>query len=381
MPSQYKSDVPVHVALNHVRSVALIAIMFAGFYALTFAGALVYSATSAMWQHGPRLRGASGLVTMAVQSSVKMGESGHSLSFGERAEAVAVKAVEIFWFAAPYVTAAACLWILIGVLINMKMINGSMGLRPVDRHHDARFVKIVENLCRRNKLDIPRISVMEVPELNAFASGMSKSQYQVTATRGLLDRLTDAEVEAVVAHELAHIQHQDVRLMVIASVIGGVIPFALEAVWHAMFFNRAPLDGDDASETGVMGWVVMIFAFVLVLAVWLLSTLGQLALSRTREYLADAGGVGLTGNPDAMASALRKICGDSDLAQAPSSVMAMCIDNPRSGLMNLFSTHPDAEKRLEAIGRLPRQAPVVERRTPQMNAAPTAMRRASFGKR
>ena len=130
-----------------------------------------------------------------------------------------------------------------------------------------------------------------------------------------------------------------------------------------------------------MRLAVVIFAFALVIMVWILSQLGQLALSRSREYLADAGGVAMTGNPDAMISALKKISGHSDLSGAPMSVMQMCIDNPRGGIMNLFSTHPATEDRVAALERLPKRQTVSRAREIRGHMAGPSSTRAKFGVR
>jgi heat shock protein HtpX len=171
-------------------------------------------------------------------------------------------------------------------------------------------------------------------------------------TRGLLQSLDDAEIESVLGHELTHIRNGDVRMLVIAVVIAGVISFFGELVFRMFFYSgfRWGRRGGDSERKGSGGaiWAIVI-ALVLVAVAWLLSVVIRFALSRRREFLADAGSVELTKNPDAMISALRKIEGRGDLQGANSAVMEMCVDNPREDFADLFDTHPPVDARVAAL--------------------------------
>src|SRR5437667_9222045 len=187
---------------------------------------------------------------------------------------------------------------------------------------------------------------------------MNEKQYSITVTTGLLNSLNDAEIESVLGHELTHIRNGDVRMLVIAVVIAGVIAFFAELIVR-MFFQSGLYWGgrrrDSESRGGGGGGggaaVAIVIAIALIAVAWLLSVVIRFALSRSREFLADAGSVELTKNPDAMIAALRKIEGRGDLERANSAVMEMCIDNPREDFANLFDTHPPIEKRVEALVR------------------------------
>ena len=169
-------------------------------------------------------------------------------------------------------------------------------------------------------------------------------------TSGLLNRLNDAELEAVLAHELTHIRNGDVRMLVIAVVIAGVISFFAELVFRLMFQGGLRFTRSGGDRRGSGGAVLaVIIAVVMIAVAWLLSIVIRFALSRKREYLADAGSVELTKNPDGMITALRKIEGRGELEGATSAVMEMCVDNPRSGFADLFATHPSIDSRIEAI--------------------------------
>ena len=197
---------------------------------------------------------------------------------------------------------------------------------------------------------MPKLKVMDAAALNAFATGLNQNQYSITVTSGLIERLDDAELEAVLGHELTHIRNGDVRMLVIAVVIAGVISFFAELVFRLMFHGgfRWRSGGGDRKSSGA-AVIAIVIAVAMIAVAWLLSIVIRFALSRKREYLADAGSVELTKSPDAMIMALRKIEGRGELEGATSAVMEMCVDNPRSGFSDLFATHPSIERRIEAI--------------------------------
>jgi heat shock protein HtpX len=156
----------------------------------------------------------------------------------------------------------------------------------------------------------------------------------------------------VLGHELTHIRNGDVRMLVIAVIIAGAIAFFAEMFFRLWFYGsfRGRRSGDGDSDRGRGGnFIAIVIAIVLVAIAWLLSSVIRLALSRTREFLADAGSVELTKNPDAMIAALRKIEGRGELAGATSAVMEMCVDNPREEFTDLFSTHPSIDARIKAL--------------------------------
>ena len=181
---------------------------------------------------------------------------------------------------------------------------------------------------------------------------MNEKQYSVTVTTGLINALDDAEIEAVLGHELTHIRNGDVRMLVIAVIIAGVISFFAELFFRMFFYSRGGWGGSRGSSSdrgkGGAGFAIVI-AVALIAVAWFLSVVIRFALSRKREFLADAGAVELTKNPDAMISALRKIENRGELEGATSAVMEMCIDNPREGFQDLFATHPSVDSRVDAL--------------------------------
>jgi heat shock protein HtpX len=304
---------------NKRRSIALLIGLFFLVYVMTFAGALLGEA-------------------------VLVGNA--SLDWLLRA------ATHDLIYASPFVTAGAALWILIAYKFHQTMIDAITGGHEVTRQEQPRLYNLLENLCISRGITMPKLKVMESDALNAFATGLNEKQYSITVTSTLIERLNDAEVEAVLGHELTHIRNGDVRLLVIAVIIAGVLSFFAELVFRVLFqsglrFRRGSSRSDSKGAGGVA--IAIIIALVLIAVAWLLSIVIRFALSRKREYLADAGSVELTKNPDAMISALRKIEGRGELEGATSAVMEMCVDNPREGFEDLFATHPSIDSRVEAL--------------------------------
>ena len=309
-----------HIQSNKRRSIALLLGLFLLVYLMVFAGALL----------------AEGLTQDA------------SLGWLIR------KAFEDLIWAAPAATLATAVWIVIAYFFNQALIDAVTGGQEVTRKEQPRIYNILENLCISRGIAMPKLKVTEDQALNAFASGLNEKQYSITVTRGLLDHLNDKEIEAVLGHELTHIRNGDVRMLVIAVIIAGVIGFFAELLFRIMFQGgwrwgggRSSSGEGDRGKGG--GGAAIIIAIALVAVAWLLSVVIRFALSRKREYLADAGSVELTKDPDAMISALRKIEGRGELEGATSAVMEMCIDNPREGFADLFATHPPIESRIEAL--------------------------------
>ncbi|MDU0958765.1 MAG: M48 family metallopeptidase, partial [Bradyrhizobium sp.] len=264
--------------------------------------------------------------------------------------------------ALPWATLGAAAWIVIAYFFHQKMIDAVTGGHAVTRQEQPRLYNLLENLCISRGITMPQLKIMDSPALNAFATGLNPRQYAVTVTTGLLAALDDQEIEAVLGHELTHIRNGDVQLMVVAVIIAGVVGFFGE-LFFRLFTNMSWGGGwgrssssssssssdSDRKGSGGGAIIVVIVAVVLIVLAWLLSQVVKLALSRTREYLADAGAVELTKNPDAMINALRKIEGRGELPGATSAVMELCVDNPREGFSDLFATHPSVDARVQAL--------------------------------
>jgi heat shock protein HtpX len=215
-----------------------------------------------------------------------------------------------------------------------------------------RLYNLLENLCISRGIPMPRLKIADNDALNAFASGLNQRQYAITVTSGLMNNLDDPELEAVLGHELTHIRNGDVRMLVISVIIAGVIGFFAELCFRLLFrgglrWGRGGSGGSDRGRGGA--GIAIVIAIAMIAVAWLLSVVIRFALSRRREFLADAGAVELTKKPDAMIMALRKIEGRGELEGATSAVMEMCVDNPRQGFADLFATHPSIESRVAAL--------------------------------
>ena len=306
-----------HIQANRRRSIALLCGLFFLVYFMVFAGALLAEA----------------------------------LSYDASLQWLLRAAWQDLLLAMPFATIGAVLWIVIAYFFHQKLIDAVTGGHEVTRMEQPRLYNLLENLCISRGIPMPRLKIAETDALNAFASGLNERQYAVTVTSGLMSSLDDAELEAVLGHELTHIRNGDVRMLVISVIIAGVISFFAELCFRLLF--RGGLRWGGRSGGGDRGrggaGLAIVIAVAMIAVAWLLSIVIRFALSRRREFLADAGAVELTKNPDAMIMALRKIEGRGELEGATSAVMEMCLDNPRQGFADLFATHPSIESRVEAL--------------------------------
>jgi heat shock protein HtpX len=251
----------------------------------------------------------------------------------------------------PFAFLAAGVWFAIAWAFHQQMIAASVGARGVSRKEAPDLYNLVENLSIANGMRMPMLAVIETAAMNAFASGVSDATYTVTVTRGLIDGLDREELEAVVAHELTHIRNRDVRLLIVAVIFVGVFSFFGELVFRGTFDNGVRIGGHARSRKGDSrgGGMLVLIAIAAILVAYLLAIVIRFALSQKREYLADAGSVELTKNPDALVRALEKISGRSRV-DAPAGVRQMMIDNPIP-FAGVFMTHPPIDKRINALQR------------------------------
>lgn len=315
-----------HIQSNKRRSIALLIGLFFLVYVMVFAGALLAEALTARpiysggYYYSPPL---DYLIRAAEFDFIK---------------------------AAPFATVGTVIWIFIAYQFHQQMIDAVTGARPVSRAEEPRLYNLLENLCISRGITMPTLRIADDEALNAFATGLNPKQYSITVTRGLIEALNDSEIESVLGHELTHIRNGDVRMLVIAVVIAGALGFFGELVFRIFFQNVFWGGGRRSRDEGKGGvGIAIVIALALIVVVWILSIVIRFALSRQREYLADAGSVELTKNPDAMILALRKIEGRGEIPGANSAVMEMCIDNPREGFSNIFDTHPSVDARVAAL--------------------------------
>lgn len=260
----------------------------------------------------------------------------------------------------PWVVIGVGVWFAIAYFSNTSMIRRATGARPLERRENPRVYNIVENLCMAGGMNMPMVNVIDDPQLNAFASGIDDKTYTVTVTTGLLDRLDDDELAGVIGHELTHIRNRDTRLLITSVIFVGIISTIMSLIvrmmynhlWYGGLRNR-----DSQKGNGLSIMVIMLIGVVCSALAYFFTLLTRFAISRKREYMADAGGAELCGNPLALASALRKISNDPGLGSVEREDIAqMYIIHPQQltqGLMyfinSMFSTHPSTERRIQIL--------------------------------
>lgn len=226
-----------------------------------------------------------------------------------------------------------------------KMVLGLNGARPATREQDLQLSVILENLCIASGLPKPKLYVINDGSPNAFATGRNPENAVICVTTGLLEKLDKYELEGVIAHELSHIKNYDILLSTVVSVFVGFVVILSD--WFTRFAFRGRRNNDNDKGNAIIAIIAIVF---LILSP-IFATLMQLAISRKREYLADASAVEITRNPDGLISALKKISGDPDVLEvANKSTAHMYISNPlKEKKSDLWSTHPAIEKRIEAL--------------------------------
>ncbi len=199
---------------------------------------------------------------------------------------------------------------------------------------------------------MPRLNIIQDDSLNAFASGINDNSYSISLSTGIINKLSDEELEGVLAHELTHIRNRDVRLLIISIIFVGIFSFIAEMAFRGLRFAGGGKNDRDSKGSGAIVLIVIAITAV----AYLVSVLLRFGISRKREYLADAGAAEITKKPYALASALRKISADPMIEAVESrDVAQLFIDNPKPSVHksaswdNLFATHPPIEKRIALL--------------------------------
>lgn len=305
--------------------------------------------------------------------------------FGRPFETIARDAFAVFQRTWPIATVIAAIWFAIAYAAHHWLIRFATGAKPVTRTQAPELYNALENLCISRGIAMPRLEIIESPGLNAYAAGLREGDYVVAVTRGLLEALSPDELEAVLAHELTHIRNRDAQLMVVAVIFAGIFAFFGDLLFRSWDFPygiypKSRRDTRSSDEAGGWSWggsgreereekggqgggnatgalIAIAVAVAILLITWGVSTIIRFALSRTREYLADAGAVELTKKPEAMIGALRKISKNPNV-DVISRMEAFFIETPIAERLNgILSTHPHIEDRIAAIERYAGAAP------------------------
>lgn len=282
--------------------------------------------------------------------------SGHAIGFHGEVSTTARDALNYSWFVTarywPALLTVVVVWFMIAYVFQGSMVRALSKSHGVTRKDEPELYNLVENMCIASGVKMPRIEIIESHARNAFASGINDDTYCITVTRGLMQSLARDELEAVLAHELSHILNRDVRLMMVCVIFTGMFGVAMQLVWshfrYGLYLPRGRREGGNAG--------LLLFALLAILGLgYLASMLARFAISRSREYMADAGAVQITKNPEAMMRALIRISGAADVPAMPADIKAMCFENARP-FLGVFTTHPPIQSRIKAIAgyaRLP----------------------------
>ncbi len=246
----------------------------------------------------------------------------------------------------PFVIIGVSIWFLIAWAGHAAFIRMATGAQPLERKENMRVYNLVENLCIQMGMRTPAIYIIDDDSLNAFASGINEKTYSVTLSKGIIEKLNDEELEGVIGHELTHIRNKDTRLLIISIIFVGIFAFLSQMALRTLQFG-----GGGRKKDG--GYIILI-AIAVTAVCYFISLFLRFGISRSREYLADAGSAEMTKKPYALANALRKIDDDPLIEAVHSSDVAqLFIDNPQTEKKNFFSgmfdTHPPIRKRIELL--------------------------------
>ncbi len=249
----------------------------------------------------------------------------------------------------PVVLLIVGIWFLIAFKFHNWMIMSATGSKPLERMENKRVYNLVENLCiSQGMAKIPSIYIIYDDSLNAFASGIKEGDYAISLSQGIINKLDDEELKAVIGHELTHIQNRDTRMLIISIIFVGIFAFVAQMAMRTRFRS-------DKDKNGGIAIAIMLIAGL----AYLISLLMRFAISRQREFMADAGSAEMTKNPTALASALRKISEDSCIeAVQRKDIAQLFIENPQiestsaSWFQKIFSTHPPIDQRIAYLERL-----------------------------
>ena len=269
--------------------------------------------------------------------------------------------IAIGWIFAQAYGSPEILYIAVGISLVMNILSywysdkvaiAMSGAKPVSREENPYLYRLVENLCITAGLPVPKLYIIQSPQINAFATGRNPQNAAIAVTTGSLEKLANEELEGVLAHELSHIGNRDILVSTVVVILAGVISILAD-----MFLRMSIFGGSDREGRG--GAIALIIGLVAAILAPIAAMLIQLAVSRKREYLADASGALLTRYPEGLANALEKISQDGTrLKHAHNATAHMYISNPFKGkeghswFARLFMTHPPLSDRIRVLRQM-----------------------------
>lgn len=245
------------------------------------------------------------------------------------------------------------MFIILGQSIDVVMrMNNAHEITSPDQAPDLWHV--VEDMAMVAQIPMPKVYIIDDPSPNAFATGRDPEHAAVAATTGLMERLNREELEGVMAHEVSHIRNYDIRLQTTATALAAVITGLVNFGMNSFFWGGGRRTSDDREGNGVLDIVMMVLSILAIILGPLAATLAQMALSRNREYLADASGVELSRNPQGLISALRKISQSEPMKKADTGSASLYIEDPfkKRSWTHLFDTHPSTKDRIERLEKM-----------------------------
>ncbi len=250
-----------------------------------------------------------------------------------------------FLTAMPFILIGVGIWFMIAWAGHATFIRMATGAKPLERTENKRVYNLIENLCIQQGISMPSIYIIDDDSLNAFASGISAKTYSITLSKGIIEKLDDEELEGVMAHELTHITNRDTRLLVTSIIFVGIFAFLAQMAMRSLRFA-----GGKKKD----GTYIILIAIAVTAICYFISLFLRFGISRSREYLADAGAAEMTKKPYALASALKKVDNDPLIEAVHSQDVAqLFIENPQSTKTNflskMFDTHPPIQKRIELL--------------------------------
>ena len=252
------------------------------------------------------------------------------------------------WWTLIYFFTISAVYAVFQYFIAGKLAVVMAGAKEIQKKDNPRLYNTVENLAITAGLPMPKVYIINDPAPNAFATGRDPEHAAVAATQGLLDIMDDKELTAVMGHEMSHVKNYDIRVSTIVFGLVALIGFISDLGFRMLYYGggRHSRDSEDRSPVGMI--IILVFSILAPI----LASLAQMAVSRQREYLADASSVNLTRYPEGMISALKKLATHAQPMHSQNTAMeAMYIANPlrKGAISNLFSTHPPIEKRIERL--------------------------------
>jgi heat shock protein HtpX len=257
---------------------------------------------------------------------------------------------DFFWMIIIFGTIISIIYVSVGYTRSSKIALWSVNAKPADPSKYSQYHHLVEGLCLASGMPKPKLYVMENPQINAFATGKNPKESIICVTTGCLEKLNKQELEGVLAHELSHIANYDIRFMTLTAILVGLVAiiaqvFLRSLFWSSMFGGRSRNSGG-----GKGGIIIMVVAIILAILAPIFVMIVQLAISRRREYSADASAVKFIRSPTGLIGALEKIKHNSEM-KVPQAVAPLFLSKPAK-TSEIFSTHPPLSKRIEVLKRM-----------------------------